>query len=454
LSQAQYDESEIEKTVPPSLPADGGSKQPPVQEETPVEPLPSSLPEKNQQSPDVETLRTPDNPVNNTQEDYDDRVTEESNFIFSGYVEAEGRLFTQSSPYPQPDDWTMSFAVEPKLEYISDNSNSQFIFRPFARVDIHDRDRSHFDIRELKWVGTKDRWQATVGINSVFWGVTESNHLVNILNQNDILEDIDQEDKLGQPMVTVSYDSDFGVFSGYIMTYFREQRFPGQEGRLRMPLPVDYSQTQYQAGSDKWHADWAVRWSHVIGNVDVGLYHFRGTSRDPIFLNGTDGEGNPVLIPRYNLINQTGLDLQATFEDLLIKFESIAWGGPGANYWAMTGGFEYTFYGMFGNDSDISVLSEYLYDDRGERATTPFEDDLFVGVRWAANDIDSTEVLFGTIFDLNTSAKFLNVEGSRRIGDSWKVTLDARFFLGVPVTDPIYPQSRDDFIQLRLARYF
>lgn len=387
-------------------------------------------------------------------EDYDEGVTEDGNFTLSGYIEAEGRIFTQSSPHPEPDDWTMSFALEPLLEYVSDTSSSQVTFRPFGRVDVQDGDRSHFDIRELKWTASAGRWLFSAGIDTVFWGVTESNHLVDILNQDDNLEDIDQEDKLGQPMVSVSYNSGFGVFSAYLMTYFRERRFPGRDGRLRMPLPIDYARTQYQAGSDKWHADWALRWSHVIENIDVGLYHFRGTSRDPVFVAGVDTAGDPVLIPRYNLIDQSGLDLQATFEDLLIKFEAISWAGPGPNYWAMTGGFEYTFYDMFGDNSDISLLSEYLYDDRGSRATTPFEDDLFLGLRYAANDIDSSEVLVGAIFDLNSSAKFLNIEGSRRIGESWTVSLDARFFLGIPMTDPIFPQSRDDFFQLRLARYF
>ncbi|VAW06939.1 hypothetical protein MNBD_ALPHA01-2228 [hydrothermal vent metagenome] len=393
-------------------------------------------------------------PVTPEAETYDDMMTEDSNFTLSGYMEVEGRAFPSSSLNNGAKDWTVSFALEPLLEYISDTSSAQIMFRPFGRFDVNDGERSHFDIRELKWTGTQNRWQMTVGIDTIFWGVTESNHLVDIINQDDNLEDIDQEDKLGQPMVSVAYDSDFGVFSVYLMTYFREMRYPGLNGRLRLPLPVDYSQTQYQSGDGRWNMDWAVRWTHVIGNVDVGLYHFKGTSREAVFLAGTDGNGNGVFIPRYNLIDQTGLDLQTTFEDLLFKFEAIRRTGADQDFWAMTGGFEYTFYGLGGGGSDIGILAEYLYDDRGPQAMTPFEDDIFMGMRWAANDIDSTEILAGTILDLDTSAKFINIEGSRRIGDHWKVTLDVRFFLGIPLTDPIYPQSRDDFFQIRLARYF
>ena len=42
-----------------------------------------------------------------------------------------------------------------------------------------------------------------VGAAKVFWGTAESRHLVDIINQTDAVEDIDEEDKLGQPMVKV-----------------------------------------------------------------------------------------------------------------------------------------------------------------------------------------------------------------------------------------------------------
>lgn len=373
---------------------------------------------------------------------------------FSGYIEAEGRTFLQSPFAPVQPSWAGSVSMEPRLEYVSESGTSQFVVDIFGRLDAQDTDRSHFDIREFKWIGLFDDFQVTAGINTVFWGVTESNHLVDILNQDDALEDVDGEDKLGQPMVELSYNTELGVFSAYFMTYFRERRFAGEKGRLRFGMPVDYDQTQYGGGSDKWHMDWALRWSHVIGDFDVGLSHFRGLSRDPSFVMGQDILGNPVLIPRYDLINQTGLDLQATLNGWLLKLESIYQNGPTEDYWAGTVGFEYTFYGLFGGDSDIGVLTEYLYDDRGDLATTSFENDIFTGFRWTPNDVDGTELLMGAIFDLNSSAKFLNIEGSRRIGDYWKVSLDVRLFLGFPMAEPLYPISRDDFIQLRLARYF
>jgi len=442
---------------------------PPVAQPSEAETVETASIDSSQLSPDPSQISNlsedpgtpmPKFPSEPTFEDYyDDYAEDESNLNLSGYFEVEGRLFTQSSAMATPKDYTVSFALEPLIEYYDETLNTEFRFKPFARVDLQDKDRSHVDIRELNATMSWEYVLLRVGIDSVFWGVTESNHLVDIINQDDSLEDIDQEDKLGQPMISLEVDTGFGVISGYVMSFFRERRFPGPNGRLRLPLVIDYSQTQFESGSKNRHVDWAVRWSHVLGNFDIGLSHFRGTNREPEFLLGLDRDGNRVLIPRYNLISQTGLDVQATFEDLLFKFEAIrrrgSGSGAGSDFLAMTGGVEYTLYGLAGGASDIGLLAEYLYDDRDvAQATTPFESDLFVGMRWAANDIDGTEVLLGGIFDLDTSAKFINFEGSRRIGDDWKVTLDARFFLGVPMTDPIFPLSRDDFLQVRLARYF
>ena len=123
-------------------------------------------------------------------------------------------------------------------------------------------------------------------------------------------------------------------------------------------------------------------------------------------------------------------------------------------YQAFAAGFEYTFYQAFGTGGDVGVIVEYLWDSRGQLAPSASESDIFVGLRWEGNDISTTRILMGVIFDTDTSARVFFVEASRRIGDRWRITLDGRFFLTVPINDPLYAFRRDDFIQLRLARFF
>jgi len=75
---------------------------------------------------------------------------------------------------------------------------------PFVRLDNNDIGRSHVDLREAYWLHRGNNWNLSAGINKVYWGVAESNQLVDIINQDDALENIYSDDKLGQPMVNLS----------------------------------------------------------------------------------------------------------------------------------------------------------------------------------------------------------------------------------------------------------
>jgi len=159
-----------------------------------------------------------------------------------------------------------------------------------VRFDQHDSERSHFDIRELTWLKAAPDWELRVGFRKRFWGVTESQHLVDIINQTDLVDHPDSEDKLGQPMFNLALIRDWGTVDFFILPGFRERTFPGSEGRLLSGgIPIDIDQTRYDSGAQEKHVDWAVRWAHYFGDWDVGLSHFSGTSREPRFFSGIDG---------------------------------------------------------------------------------------------------------------------------------------------------------------------
>ncbi|MDA5194605.1 hypothetical protein [Govanella unica] len=370
-----------------------------------------------------------------------------------GYAEIEGRVFLQSSRDPGPGNAGVSLALAPTVSYAWNDGRMMVVATPFARLDSNDSDRTHFDMREAKFVAAMGRFELRAGIDKQFWGVVESQHLVDILNQNDALEDIDGEDKLGQLMGSVSYDSDFGTFSAYVMSNFRERRFAGANGRPRAPFAIAYDLTQYESSADKWHVDWALRWSNAMGPIDMALSYFKGTNRKPLLLIGLNARGEPVIIPRYNLIEQAGLELQGTFGPLLLKAEAIRRTGENETATAAIAGFEYTLFNIWGS-SDLGILSEYLWDSRSASFDNPFNNDLFFGLRWSGNDIRSTTLLVGSIFDLRSAQKYVTIEGSRRVGDGWTVALEGRLFLNVPQTSPLYIYSDDSFFQLKLQRHF
>ncbi len=379
---------------------------------------------------------------------------------FSGYVAGEVRLFPENPNHAGQRDPSASFSAQPEY-YHEFESGSSFTFVPFYRLDSADSERTHFDVRELTYLWLHDDFELRLGVRKVFWGVTEVLHLVDLINQTDLVENFDGEQKLGQPMANLSIERDWGTIDLFVLPFFRERTFPGRKGRLRFGLVVDTDQAQYESAAEEWHTDWAARYSHTLGDWDFGIYHFIGTSRDPSFIPGTDGAGNPVVLPVYQQIQQTGLDVSYVAGNWLWKLEALYRKGQGDrrglarnDYAAATGGFEYTFTGIFETQMDLGVVAEYLFDERRDFALTPFENDVAGALRLAVNDAASTELLFGWVQDIDTDARFLFLEASRRIGDQWTLDIELRAFLDQPPTAFLFALRDDDLLQLVLQYHF
>jgi hypothetical protein len=371
----------------------------------------------------------------------------------SGYVAVEARVFQNDPLFSDQKRDNASLAVEPEYYHEWENGSSCTV-NPFARLDSADSERTHFDLRELSYLWLADSWELLVGVGKVYWGVTEFVHLVDIINQTDLVEDIDGEDKLGQPMVYLSVPRDWGVVDLFVLPYFRERTFPGRKGRLRSSLAVDTDHAEYESSLEQWHVDFALRYSHSIGDWDFGVYYFDGTGRQPTFRVDFDASGEPRLFPFYEQITQTGLDLQWVAGQWLWKLESIYRTGQGDPFFAGVGGFEYTFVRVAGTDMDLGILGEYAYDERGDDATTSFENDALLGLRVTVNDAAGTEILAGLSQDIGSSSRFGSVEASRRFGDNWRASLELRAFLDVAEDDFLFDVRDDDFLRLELAYYY
>ncbi|MEG3768412.1 hypothetical protein V5298_18090, partial [Alteromonas sp. 14N.309.X.WAT.G.H12] len=134
----------------------------------------------------------------------------------SGSAGVETRYFIQDAAYENQPRSQLSAFLSPELYTQWNDRTDSLLFNPFVRVDQHDDERTHGDIRELMWMHAENDWETRVGVSKVFWGQTESLHLVDIINQTDMVENIDGEDKLGQPMVNLNIYGDWGTLSGFI----------------------------------------------------------------------------------------------------------------------------------------------------------------------------------------------------------------------------------------------
>jgi len=393
-------------------------------------------------------------------------VTAEDDWAFqevTGRITLEGRYFPQHSLHDGQSEQSLSLVAEPEA-YFENKVGQGLLFKPFFRYDSADARRTHWDVREaygLFFGEVEDsEWELRLGFDKVFWGVVESRHIVDIVNQTDLIENPDQEEKLGQPMLHATWLNDLGVFEAFVLPYFRERTFQSRAGRLRSAIPIDREQTIYESAARQHHLDFAARYSHSIDMLDFGFSVFDGTNRDPTLRVGLDSSGGVVLVPLYEQIRQYGLDTQVTSGAWLLKFESIWREGERdaasleEDFLSVIGGFEYTWYGIYESEIDLGLLMEFLYDGRDELANVVTEEDLFVAIRLAFNDEASTDVLFSILQDLDNSTRSLFIESNRRFSDNLSLSLEGTAFLNIDAADNQFALRKDSHLQLDLTYHF
>ncbi|MEO1426879.1 MAG: hypothetical protein AAFU58_08875, partial [Pseudomonadota bacterium] len=121
---------------------------------------------------------------------------------------------------------------------------------------------------------------------------------------------------------------------------------------------------------------------------------------------------------------------------------------------------------IFGSGADLGLLAEYQYDGRDTdivadqfgiglaAPVTVADNDIFSGARLALNDAQDTSLLIGGVVDTTDATTSMFMEASRRFGQNWTGELEARLFFNVDPTNFVDAFRNDDFLTLRITRYF
>jgi hypothetical protein len=418
-------------------------------------------------------------------------------------LEGEARAFWDAPGGPVP----LSAAGTAETFHEWDGGTQRIAGEFFQRHDTQDDARTHGDVRELYYHVIGEDLEFRAGARRVFWGVTESRHLVDIVNQSDLVENISGEIKLGQPMLDLALIRDSGTWQLLLMPYQRARTFPGQDGHPRLPLPVHAFAARYESSRGQSHLDAALRYVRSFGPFDLGLAYFNGTAREPRLvpclrqgarfdgdrfdgtrhgpncdiLSGIPDPGVPaqlvpvlqtlgfaptdeeaaravrdnlVLVPHYDRLEQFSIDAQAVTGSLALKLEALRREQGGGDSLAAVTGFEYTFGDVWATGADIGVLGAYLFDEREEFLGALADEEVFAGGRVSLNDVAGTQVLGGVIFDrLRLANRLYGLEASRRLGDDWKLTGEMRIFSRMPDGITAF-LAHQDFVVVTLERFF
>lgn len=375
----------------------------------------------------------------------------------SGDLSLQPRAYPESPAFSGQRSSTVGAVLEPTL-HGELTPNTSFTFTPLYRHDSADSRRTHADLREAylltfgEW--GENSWQFRLGVDRVFWGVAEVHNLVDIVNQIDLVEHPRDRPKLGQPMMHLAVTGDWGLAEAFVLPYHRKRTFPGRSGRLRAGRLIE-DDAVYESGAEERHVDVALRYSLAAGRLDLSLSAFSGTSREPRFVVDAQGATSlgmdAPLLPYYEQIRQYGLEAQFTTEPVLLKAEVICRHGAAnllgeeEDYGAFIVGLERTLYALFDSPYDLTVLGEWLYDERGSRATSAWQNDVYLTGFLAFNDVQGTELIAGLLADLRHNSRTLNLEFKRRLAGNWSMRLEAFANLNTDRNDLTYDGRRDSF---------
>ncbi len=389
----------------------------------------------------------------------------------SGRLSAETWLYPQSAAYPDQRSYAGGLSLETTF-YTENDEGTSITVTPFLRYDAGDPDRTYADFREAYLLMYGDigngEWELRLGIDRVFWGVTELRSLVDIINQSDVIENPNEKTKMGQPMAHLTWSGDWGALELFAMTWHRSRPYPSRRGRQRYELVVDRDMISYESGAKKWHIDLASRYSGLFGPLEIGLSLFNGTNREPTLMPVFVDYQVVALAQHYEKIRQFGVDAQLAKGSLLLKLEAIYRAGAKnsrfiqhlntleeEDYTAFVLGSEYTLYSILGSNSDLVLFAEWAYDGRGRWATNAFENDLFLAARLGLNDTQSTEFVVSVLSSLDSSSRVLAGEFKRRLSsDNWFLHIETSAFLDIDEDDFMYYVRRDSYIKVNLAYSF
>ncbi len=363
------------------------------------------------------------------------------------------------------EDIAVSAQVKPDLG-VRMSDSWYAVIAPRLRGGLTDPEYNLFSPDEIYLEFVADRFEARIGYQTFFWGTVESFNIVDILNQEDFKGDFLDPGKIGEPAIRTRLLIGENRLDLYLFPFFTPAPLPGKANRFNFfDGAIEPSDDPvYTSGTERLRQQAGLRWERSVGPSDVGLSYFNGYEKFPT-LNLPPG--GPEAVPVYYEMQQIGADLQMSLGDWMIKGEALYQntaiagsivlntllpdGGvalrdhvPDHRY-AFVGGVEYTLFAIL-KKSDLGLMAEYLYDSEQDLkavAFRPFQNDLFVGMRWTRNNPGDGKLLGGVLVDLTNGSQLWRIEYTERFFDRIKVkaTLDV---IEAAAEDPTAVFNNDD----------
>ena len=104
-----------------------------------------------------------------------------------GYIQPEFSYFIDGKgKHNQSEDKSSVFGQGTFIAYLQEDS-SKITIKAIGRYDDKDNNRTYFDLQKFKYEYFLDDATLSIGNDIIFWGVNESFHVVDIINQSNTI---------------------------------------------------------------------------------------------------------------------------------------------------------------------------------------------------------------------------------------------------------------------------
>ncbi|WP_444919687.1 hypothetical protein ACJJID_11970 [Microbulbifer sp. CnH-101-G] len=366
---------------------------------------------------------------------------------YSVDIAATARIFAEEESLAIDDSYRFGPGLEIEANAEGDIGDTGYKLRLFGSWDEQDGERRYADIRQASLHWRRDQLSLNLGVSTFFWGVSESLNIVNVLNQADLRQAIDGKEKMGQTFASLGLRFDNGELSIFYLPTFREREFPE---RPSFGLPIS-DRALFE--SSNRGGDVALRGHFYAGDLETGIGYFRGTRRAPLLVRPSPSA--TMLTPFYIETENFLLDTLYLLGDTTLKLEAKTGRELEQGFFAANVGLEHPIYSLPDSMQDLSLIAEYLIDDRDEQAETLGQNDLFVGLRASFGDTGDSEFRGVISYDFDSHGNYLDLGLEHRLSDYFRIETRAFLFLNVGRSDTwLYPVRDEDFIEFKLHYSF
>lgn len=359
-----------------------------------------------------------------------------------GSVSIESRAF-------EPDDVEhtedVSVALTSRLEIKYRPAPFALVARGLARLDALDDDRNIVSLEEAYGAFTAGPFTLRLGSQILNWSATEAFHPADVMNSRNFDSDLENLEKLGEPMVEAELQFLQGAISLYYMPFrIAPKQVPNSSRLSFVPRAFDLGDELWvdrdgKKSDEDFFPQAAVNLSQTIGPADISLQVIDSADRQqPSF---TFDPVNQEVRPTYHSVTHVGLTYVQVIGGLIIKLEAAR-----RNFYdvapeesddildvtevpdheQLAGGLEYGWTTAGGHDATVIAEGQVVglrEDSATRRQLSPLQNDVLFAFRYAWNDLKSREFVAVFISDVERPYEYV-VAGryGQRLSDTWSIS--------------------------------